>query len=205
MENGSPDVTDLIRAAKAGRDDALERLLALYRNYLAFLARSGLDSTLGAKAGASDVAQDALLLAFERFPQFRGETEAEFVAWLRRILARCLAMLVRRYRGTAARDPRRERAIEGALDRSSLALGKVLPASIPTPSQVAAERERCVILADALEGLRKDQREVIELRSLRQLGWAEVAAATGRSAEAARKLWTRALRKLGREIEGKLP
>ncbi|MHC4470762.1 MAG: sigma-70 family RNA polymerase sigma factor [Planctomycetota bacterium] len=205
MENGSPDVTSLIRAARAGRGDALERLLALYRNYLTFLARNGLDSTLGAKADASDVAQNALLLAFERFPQFRGETEAELVAWLRRILARCLAMLIRHYRGTAARDPRRERAIEGALDRSSLALGKVLPAPTPTPSQAAVERERCVILADAMADLGEDQREVIELRSLRQLDWATVATEMGRSPEAARKLWTRALQKLGQEIVGKLP
>jgi RNA polymerase sigma-70 factor (ECF subfamily) len=205
MDNGSPDVKSLIRAARARRGEALERLLGLYRNYLTWLARGGLDSTLGAKADASDVAQEALLLAFERFPQFRGESEAELVAWLRRILARCLAMLVRHYRGTAARDPGRERAIEGALDRSSMSLGALLPATSPSPSQAAAERERSVILADAMAALGEDQRRAIELRSLKQLAWTEVAAGLGRSPEAARKLWTRALRKLGRLIEGKLP
>mgnify|MGYP006176643477 CR=1 FL=1 len=37
---------------------------------------------------------------------FRGATEPEFTAWLRRILAGILANTVRHYFGTQARDPR---------------------------------------------------------------------------------------------------
>src|SRR5947208_2205756 len=40
---------------------------------------------------ASDLVQSALLKAIEALPQFRGQTDLEFAAWLRRILANKLA------------------------------------------------------------------------------------------------------------------
>ena len=43
-----------------------------------------------------------------------------------------------------------------------------------------------------------------ELRSLRQLDWEAIGRELGRSPEAARKLWTRAIRRLGEQIEGRL-
>lgn len=203
MSGAGSSVSGLIQAARAGQAGALDRLLQLYRNYLSFLARAGLDSTLGAKAGASDVVQETLLSAFRNFGQFRGGREAELVAWLRQILAHNLAMLVRRYRGTAARDVARERAVEQALDRSDCALARLVPAPTDSPSQAAEERERRVILADALAALPVDQSAVIRLRSLQQLEWEEVGQRMGRSADSARKLWTRALSGLGERIEGR--
>jgi RNA polymerase sigma-70 factor (ECF subfamily) len=203
MSGAGASVSGLIQAARAGQAGALDRLLHQYRNYLSFLARSGLDSTLGAKAGASDVVQETLLSAFRNFGQFRGGCEGELVAWLRQILAHNLAMLVRRFRGTAARDVARERAVERAVDRSAGALVTLLPAPTDTPSQAAEERERSVILVDALAELPEDERAVLRLRSLQQLEWEEVGRQMGRNADAARKLWTRALRALGERIEGR--
>jgi RNA polymerase sigma-70 factor (ECF subfamily) len=203
MRSGTSGVAERIEAARAGDREALEGLLDDYRNYLGFLARTGVDSALRAKAGASDVVQDTLLAAFEHFGQFRGACEGELVAWLRRILARKLAMLHRRYRRTAAREMGRERAIAGALDRSSVTLARLVADSGPTPSRAAAQRERGVLLADALARLSEDHREAIELRNFRQLGWDEAAASMGRSPEAVRKLWARAVSRLGRLIEGR--
>jgi RNA polymerase sigma-70 factor (ECF subfamily) len=197
MNDPERDVPELIRLARGGRSDGLERLLGLYRNYLVVLARGGLDGALRAKLDASDIAQDALLSAFSDFAQFRGTTEAELVAWLRKILANRLAMSVRRFRGTAARDIGRERAIVGALDRSSAALGNLIPARESTPSQHARKRERGVILADALASLEPDYRDVVTLRMFRHLNWEQVASRMNRSPDAARMLWARALRKLG--------
>ena len=203
MESGTSGVAERIEAARAGDRQALEGLLDDYRNYLGFLARTGLDAALRAKAGASDVVQETLLAAFERFDQFRGACEGELVAWLRRILARNLAMLHRRYRRTAARAMGREQAIAGALDRSSVTLARLVADRGPTPSRVAAQRERGVILADALTRLSEDHREAIELRNFRQLGWDEAAESMGRRPEAVRKLWARAVSRLGRLIEGR--
>jgi len=202
--SGSADVGGLIRAARAGDRQALGALFGLYRNYLRLLARAGLDGTLGAKADPSDAVQEALLLAFRDFGKFRGKTEAELVAWLRQILSHSLAKLARRYRGTAARDVARERgAIAGSLERSSAALCNLLASPAPSLSQAAIERERSVVLADALAELADDQREVIILRFFRQLPWDEVAREMSRSADAARMLSARALRALGPLVKEK--
>ena len=66
-----------------------------YRDYLHLLSRVGLDARLRALADSSDIVQQTLLRAHERIGQFRGTSEAEFLAWLRAILARKLADLVR--------------------------------------------------------------------------------------------------------------
>jgi RNA polymerase sigma-70 factor (ECF subfamily) len=66
------------------------------RDYLRLLSQVGLDPRLRALADSSDVVQQTLLRAHERIDQFLGNSEAEFLAWLRAILARQLADLARR-------------------------------------------------------------------------------------------------------------
>src|SRR5947209_20471729 len=100
------DLRRLIDRARRDEPGALDRLLDSYRNYLRLLARTGLDASLRAKADPSDLVQDALFKAAQHFGQFRGATDAELAAWLRRILARCLADLARRYRAGARRAGR---------------------------------------------------------------------------------------------------
>ncbi|MHC4137607.1 MAG: sigma-70 family RNA polymerase sigma factor [Planctomycetota bacterium] len=197
MDDESREVRRLLEQARAGSDKALDRLLDGYRNYLIFLARTGLESEMRPKADASDVVQETLLLAYRSFGQFRGETTGEFTNWLRQILARALATLVRRYRATAAREMDRERSLERILHESSIALADVLPAPGPSPSEDARRHERSVALANALERLSEDYRRVITLRSLEQRSWETIGEEMGRSPAAARMLWTRALQALG--------
>ena len=200
MNEADLDVDALVRQARDGSPEALEHLLPLYRNYLRLLVRGSLWGALGAKTDPSDIVQEACLQAFRKREQFRGGTEAEFVAWLRRIVANCLAMAVRRYRGTAARDLGREQAHVAALDRSSAALAALVPADQTTPSQRAQRRELGVVVADAVAGLPPDYREVVTLRVFRNLKWEEVAAEMERSPGAVRMLWARALKALGGRI-----
>ncbi len=193
--------TALIRDARAGSAEALGQLLESYRNLLRVLARASLDGALGAKVDASDVAQEALLKAHQRFEQFRGESEGEVVAWLKRILANNVADARRRFAANEGRDLAREQPLEALLDRSSAALGSLLAANGPTPSEDAERGERAVRLADALERLPAEYRDALILRSLQELEWGEVGRRMGRSAGAARMMWGRALRQLGRLLE----
>jgi RNA polymerase sigma-70 factor (ECF subfamily) len=80
-----------------------------------------------------------------------------------------------------------------------LGRGLIDPAS--SPSQQASHREQAVLLADALERLPEDYREVIILRHLRGLSFAEVSQRMGRSIDSVGKLWMRALVRL-RQIMG---
>ena len=195
MTASGTDLCRLIERARREEPGALDRLLDSYRNYLRLLARTGLDASLRGKADPSDLVQEALLKAVQRFGQFRGSTDAELAGWLRQILARCLANFVRRYR-TGGRRIGREQSLDQLLDRSSEAMGRVLATDGTSPSSSAARRDLGVVLSDALAQLGEDQREVIVLVHLEGLDWDEVARRMARTAGAVRMLWTRALKQL---------
>lgn len=199
--NVSLTAEGLLQQAQAGDEGARGKLLELYRNYLTLLARSQIGRRLQVKVDAADVVQDVFLEAHRHFPQFRGGTEPELTRWLRQIMAASLANTVRRYCGTRGRDLRLECGLAADLDQSSLRLDGGLLAKGSSPSQGAARREQAVLLADALERLPPDYRDVLVLRHLEGLGFPEVAGRMGRSTEAVKKLWARALDRLRRSFE----
>jgi len=192
----------LIAAARKGDTAALDRIFGTYRNYLRLIARASFDVRLLPKCDPSDAVQEALLAAHQNFRRFRGNGEPELLAWLRKILANHLAELERRYRGTARRDVARERPLDRAVERSSAALNALLAADGSSPSKRAEKREQAVRLADSIEELPPDDREVVVLRSFQELGWEEIGKRMDRSPDAARLLWTRALGRLGKSMRG---
>jgi RNA polymerase sigma-70 factor (ECF subfamily) len=195
-----PDPEQLLHLAQAGDGAALGQLLESYRNFLALLARLQIGRRLQGKVDASDIVQDAFLKAYRDFGQFRGRTEKEWVSWLRQILAMDLAQVVRHYYGTQRRDVRLERQLVAELDESAQDLDRGLVAQQSSPSQHAARQEQAVLLADALEQLPADYREVIILSHLEGLRFPEVARRMGRSLDSVKNLWARALDRLRRSL-----
>ena len=108
MRPDGDDVTGLLEQARAGDAAARERLFARCRDYLGLAARARVEGWLRAKVDASDLVQQTLLEAHRGFGRFQGATEAEWLAWLRRILDHNAADFVRRYRGTGKRQVGRE-------------------------------------------------------------------------------------------------
>ena len=202
MSRSGEAVDGLLPLAKAGHADALGRLLEQYRNYLELLARLEIGRRLQSKVDAADLVQETFLDAHASFADFRGVTERELVAWLRRVLAFNLASLVRRYRGTRRRDVALERELACELDESSHALDPGFLAASSSPSQQAVRREQAVVLADALGQLPRDYREVIILRQLEGLTFPEVARHMNRSQESVKKLWVRGLARLREALGG---
>jgi RNA polymerase sigma-70 factor (ECF subfamily) len=195
------DADDPFTQALAGDPSALGRLLEQYRAYLVLLARLQIGRRLRGKADPADVVQDVFLEAARGFPQFRGRTEGELLAWLRQVLASKLGGLVRRYLGARRRDVRREQDLAAQLDESSRCLGGLVAAPDRSPSQEAARREQAVLLADALERLPDHYREVIVLHHMEGLSLPETARRMGRTPDGVEKLWARALARL-RDILG---
>jgi RNA polymerase sigma-70 factor (ECF subfamily) len=186
-----------------GDDAGPDRPLESYREYLRLLARTGIDASLSGKADPSDLVQETLLKAHQHFDQFQGQTEAELIAWLRRILTRNLADLVRRFKAAGTRRVGREQSLDQLFDdKSRLVLGLVA-SNGHSPSQSAQRRELSIIVADALAALTADHREVVVLRTIEGRDWEEVARAMGRSPGAVRLLWARALKKLRPLIEAR--
>ena len=194
-----PTPEQLLRLAREGEENALGRLLEMYRRYLTLCSRLQIDRRLQGKVDASDLVQETFLQAHRAFGEFRGSTEAELLQWLRRILVSRVVKLVRRFYGTQRRDVRLERELVEDLDRSSQMAGSLV-LSQSSPSEKAARREQAVLLADALAELPTDYREVIILRHLEELSFAQVAQRMGRSEDSVKKIWARALAALRRSF-----
>ena len=174
--------------------------LSKYHAWLRLMARLQLDPRWGRKFDASDVAQQTLLEAWKAESQFRGNSDGERIAWLRTILGRVISREVRQYTGTLKRDPNRELDIPTALERSSVMLAGLLADNAPSPSMHADNREQQMIIAEAIESLSEDYREVIVLRNLQGLSHAEVAVRLDRTESAVRMLWLRALKQLREQV-----
>jgi RNA polymerase sigma-70 factor (ECF subfamily) len=199
-----PDPEELLCQARAGDGQALGLLLELYANYLTLLARLQIRHRLRGKVDPEDLVQETFLKAARDFAQFRGSGEREWAAWLRKILAFTLVSAVRRYYGSRGRDVRLERQLEDDLEQSSQALDRSLVCRQSTPSQKAARREQAVLLADALNQLPVNYREVLLLSELEGMSFPEVARRMGRSVDSVKNLWARALARLRASL-GEVP
>jgi RNA polymerase sigma-70 factor, ECF subfamily len=195
------DPEGLLVLAKAGDGAALGRLLERYRNYVGLLVRLQVGRRLRTKVDIEDLLQEIWLEIHRKITLFRGGSEREFLTWARRLIGSILANQVRRYLGTKSRDVRLERALVDDLDHSSRALNDSLVASQSSPSQQAVRREQAVLLADALQGLPEDYREVIILRQLEGLSFPDVARRLSRTEDSVKNVWLRALARLRRTLE----
>ncbi len=188
----------LLDEARLGRRESLGMLLESYRHHLTVLARAQIDSRLRARANPSDLVQETFLQASRHFDQFQGSAK-EFEAWLRRILHRRVVRLVRKHVLARKRSVRRE--LSAGLSDAGLNgsyAGGVLPlvSSSSSPSRQAQRRELAEIMANRLAQLPAAYREVLVLRHLKGLSFAEVADHMSRSEGAVRVLWLRALERL---------
>jgi RNA polymerase sigma-70 factor (ECF subfamily) len=191
----SVTVADLLARARSNDAAQLDLLFAHCRNYLGVVARAQVESWLRAKVDASDIVQQTMLEAYRDFHKFRGTTEAEWLAWLRQILAHNADNYIRHYR-TGKRQARREVPLRQPGDDSNTRGAPDPSDGAESPSQLLLRKERDWQIADALAQLPPDYREVILLRNLERLPFDAVAERLGRSRPAAQMLWMRAIHKL---------
>jgi RNA polymerase sigma-70 factor (ECF subfamily) len=192
------EIAQWLAAARTGSQEALGRALEACRGYLLLVAQRELNPALHAKGGASDLVQETFLEAQRDFAGFQGGSEAELLAWTRRLLLNNLANFTRRYRETAKRHLGRE--VPLATDNSRGAPKLAVPAPTPTPSVEAMANEQALALQRALARLPEDYRQVICWRYVEQRSFDEIASLLQRSPNAARKLWARALERLQQEM-----
>ena len=180
------------------RDPAV---VARYELYLKMLARTQMRKAYQAKIGGSDIVQQVMLQAVQGLSGFRGDTEAEFRAWLRQILARHLCHLDRDLHRDK-RDIRREQSMEQKLAQSSLRLEGLLAGSDPTPSQNAVLGEHVLALSHAVDRLPDAQRDAIRLHYLEGLKLSEVAEQMDKSTGAVAGLLHRGMKALRDHLGG---
>ena len=194
MSSTDLSISELIVGAKAGEQPALEDLLKHYRPYLRIIAAQAIGSAIGRREDGSDLAQQTCMEAVTAFPNFQGTTEPQLSAWLKQILRRNIANLIRDNRA-AKRDVRREQAINQKQDSATLCWYEP-EAGDTSPSENILKGEAALNLAAALEELPQDQRVAVAMRYLDGRSLAEIAKELGRTNSAVAGLLHRGLKAL---------
>lgn len=187
----------LLEEARGGSNSRLGDLLETCRTYLQLVAAEELPNDIRQKIGASDLVQETLHDALLGFDRFRGNSPAELLGWLRRILLNNARDATRSYRVIAKRQVRREISLDQGSHNPA---GAGLVCKQPSPSGQAIQLERRVSLFKAIERLDERARQVVRWRNLEQLSFVEISRRLEITEDSARKIWSRAVQNLTREL-----
>lgn len=179
---------ELLSQAREGDSDKRGQLLELFRDYLRQLAIKSTRSTPDGQISTSDLVQSALIDADRDFANCKATTREELQAWLKQCL---LNDIINRYRylRRQKRDVRREKP----LDKDAFA-----PKSMETPDEAAIRKEDESRLLAAMQKLTPQQRQIIELRHRDRVSFVEIGEQLGKSPDAVRMLWNRAVQALSK-------
>jgi RNA polymerase sigma-70 factor, ECF subfamily len=193
---GELPLAPLLERARRGDQDARNELFEKCRAYVSLVARAQVGSWLQAKVDHSDLVQQTLLDAHRGLDQFRGTTDGEWLAWLKKIVHHNAADYVRRYGMAERRRAGREVSLNAPQMNDSNAPTRDPSDPGQSPSQIVLRSEEQMEISRAVAQLPPDYQEVIILRNLERLPFDEIAQRLGRSRPAVQMLWMRALRKL---------
>lgn len=188
---------ELLERARAGDRGAFEELFRRSRPLVEKWALWRLGRERVGMAGASDITQDTMNLAFRKFPGFLSRTEGEWNGWLRTILTNCIAESYR-----SAHQQKRDDSDTVFLDGPS---GVNVAGREKSPSQVVAQDDECSQLLAYLSRLPPEQGEVFLFHHLQGLSPTEIAGMKNRTPDAIRGLLWRGLQRLQTIITSDLP
>ena len=175
---------------------SIAELLDKYRPFLRLLAARQLDENLAARLSASDIVQQTQLEAFRDCGLFQGESEQQFVAWLKKILSNNVSQATHTHIVAKKRSVKREQALlSEEMSRNPGVTDKQ-----ESPSAKIIQGESAVVLAQAMTELTDDQFEAIRLRYLEGLSIASIAKRIERSETAVAGLLKRGLRALRNKL-----
>ena len=175
----------LIERAKAGSDAALNALYARCAGKLLPLIRLRMGRSLRTELESRDVLQTVLLKSFQRLGQFEGSATGSLMAWLARIAENEIRDRAD-YQGRQRRDAARRVPLDAVDERE-------LPAPVRSALTQGILNENAERLERALEALTDSHREIILLRQFEELTFPEIATRLGKTEDACRMMFARAM------------
>lgn len=194
----SEETIQLLGDAGAGDPVAVNQLLERHRTSLRRMIDLRLDRALARRIDASDIVQDVLVEASRRLADYLQNPRLPFHLWLRQLAKDQVIDMRRRHHGAQRRSIGREQPLAfgsgGGLSSVDFA-GQIADGEL-TPAAAALRRELEERFLAALEQMEEDDREILLMRHVEQLGNLETAQALSLSPAAAGMRHLRALRRL---------
>jgi RNA polymerase sigma-70 factor (ECF subfamily) len=175
--------TAVLRQALAGSDAALDTLYARFGPRLLSFIRLKMGRSLRARLESRDILQATFLKSFEHLDDFDGSNGRSLLGWMMRIAEHEIHDRAD-FHTRQQRDARREDDMGDhphIVARTRSALSRLI---------LGEQAER---VEHALASLTEPHRQVILLRSFEELSFPEIAGRLGKSEDASRMLFARAM------------
>jgi RNA polymerase sigma-70 factor (ECF subfamily) len=176
---------ELLERARQGSETALNDLFGRVAGRLLALIRLRLGQSLRSRLESRDILQATLLKAFLGLDRLKEEDSATLMAWLARIAENEIRDQAD-YHGRQRRDAARETPLVDVRSRR-------LVQQIRSQTSRLALDEEMRRLEQALEAVAPHYREIIILRKYEELEFAAIGERLGKSADACRMLYARAM------------
>lgn len=157
----------LVHQAKNGSREAFSALMELHQTKVYNLALR----MTGSPEDAADLSQEAFLNAWRGLPSFQGDSS--FSTWIYRLTSNACIDFLRR--------EKRRQAAGGvlSLDDEETDLANVIPDRAPSPQTALEGKELKEAIRSGLAQLSEEHRQVLVLREVSGLSYAEIAKVTG--------------------------
>lgn len=185
----------LVGKAKEGDRDALQSLLARYLPRIHQLVRLSMGSKLRNHLESMDVVQEVLGRILKSFDKFEIRHEASFAHWVR-VLVQNEIKNQAVFQNADCRNADKEIHPVKNESGSWLDIGAGLADTGKTPSKIVEAKDNMDRLAQALEQLTEDQREIIVMRQYEELSFGDIGEILNCSEDASRMKFVRAMDKL---------
>ena len=154
---------ELIQQSCAGNMDAFEQLILQYERRVYTIAYK----YMGNHEDASDMAQEAIIKAYQSIGSFRGD--AAFGTWLGKITAnQCLDELRKRKKQQTT-------SLEDTLELEEGSVKKEIESLAATPEEHAIRQETASYMQMLISELKEEYRAVVILRELEGYSYEEIA------------------------------
>lgn len=154
---------ELIQQSCAGNMDAFEQLILQYERRVYTIAYK----YMGNHEDASDMAQEAIIKAYQSIGSFRGD--AAFGTWLGKITAnQCLDELRKRKKQQTT-------SLEDTLELEEGSVKKEIESLAATPEEHAIRQETASYMQMLIGELKEEYRAVVILRELEGYSYEEIA------------------------------
>lgn len=194
MENSVAQKTQtLVALAQAGDRSALGQLWQIFGTRLHWMMRVRMGGELRSKLESMDLVQDAVVAALEGLENFTHKRDGDFLRWLSTIAENRLRDNLDRLHARK-RDMRREVRLDRPGSKAGGGVGGFAgPIEATTPSVIMSKKEEFARLAQAIDQLRPEHREVIVMAKIEGLSYKAIGQRLNKSPDAVGMTLSRAM------------